>query len=585
MSRRVGAVFFMMTLVCSMFVASSGPAIAGPATCFGSPPSSPAMVGTNGNDTITGTAGNDVIVGLNGKDTIDGLGGNDIICGDSDFDDPADKGDIIHGGPGFETIFGSAGADKLYGDGDRDSLFGGPGNDLINGGANTAPDVADDANFWFSPNPVVGNLATGIATGEGTDTLVQIEGLAGTSFNDKLTGNKKSNHLDGGLGPSGDDVLNGAGGSDTVTYTFSNSGVFINLQGGTAFGDGEDTLKSLERVIGSDFGDYITGTDGPDALIGSGGGDEIYARGGDDVMVGFSGNDQMYGGVGSADFVSYSDAPGPVNINLLNGNATRGSEEDLLEGIELIEGSAQNDTITGDHGPNSFYADQGDDVIDGKGGADLIFFLSAPGQMVVDLMAGTATGMATTVDQLAGIEHVVGGAYADNITGDDKRNFLNGSDGVDYVKGAGGDDYLAGGVGGDILEGGDGTQDLVDFFQSKNAVTANIQAGTATGEGSDQLIQVEALSGTAKNDNFRGSGAGNSLYGQKGKDKLFGLGGKDRLDGGPQTDKLNGGPSTDTCFTKPEATGCESFKKPGEHPLTEVGRRYKRALASARRYK
>lgn len=572
-----------------LILGSSTTATAGVPTCFGSP-ATPGHLGTPGDDEIDGTSGNDVLIGLGGKDVIDGKGGSDIICGGEDANSP-DGADTIHGGAGFETIVGGGGNDKLFGDADRDNMFGSAGNDLINGGGN-APGVGDDANFWFASNPIVANLANGTATGEGNDELVGIEGLGGSGQNDKLTGNNEQNSMDGGIYPSGNDVLNGAGGNDTLSLNFEGfvgytGSIFVNLEAGTSNAPGsEDTLKGLEYVVGSSYNDYITGTDGVNALFGADGNDTIFGRGGDDAIVGFQGDDLLFGGVGIADFVSYSDQPTmTVNIDLLDGTATRADGNDILEGVEMVEGSDEGDQITGDHGPNFFFMDEGDDDIDGKGGSDLIFFLGATGPVVADLGLGQATGMALTYDEIDNVEHMVGGSYADNLTGNDARNFINGSGGVDWVKGVEGDDYLAGGEKNDILEGGDGNRDLVDFFQSKNPVNANLQSGEATGEGNDDLIDVEGLSGSGKGDTLRGNGADNFLYGMNGVDDLFGLGGDDDLDGGKKTDSLSGGPNSDECFTKPEATGCESFKKPGEHPLTEVGRRYKRALASARRYK
>ena len=46
----------------------------------------PALIGTNGNDTIRGFGGNDIIFGLGGNEWSDGGAGNDQMNGGSGFD-------------------------------------------------------------------------------------------------------------------------------------------------------------------------------------------------------------------------------------------------------------------------------------------------------------------------------------------------------------------------------------------------------------------------------------------------------------------------------------------------------------------
>jgi Ca2+-binding RTX toxin-like protein len=166
--------------------------------CLGHPAT---IVGTPGDDTITGTPGNDVIVGDGGNDTIDGAGGNDIICGGA-------GNDTIRGGDGNDTIAGGGGTDTLDGGPGNDSLRGGTGNDTFIGGSGT-----DRVSFLASSHGVYANLATGVATGEGTDSLSGIENLVGTQLSDVLVGDDGPNVL---FGAAGDDVLDGAGGTDTL---------------------------------------------------------------------------------------------------------------------------------------------------------------------------------------------------------------------------------------------------------------------------------------------------------------------------------------------------------------------------------
>lgn len=148
--------------------------------------------------TITGTAGNDVRSGTAGKDVICGLGGDDTLNGAGD-------NDIVLGGPG------------------RDRLTGSLGNDILNGG----PGV--DTALYAGAAPARANLTTEFATGVGSDVLVGVENLSGSSMNDLLTGSATANSLIGGAGA---DRMRGLAGPDTLN---SKDGMNRNdtLDGGT----------------------------------------------------------------------------------------------------------------------------------------------------------------------------------------------------------------------------------------------------------------------------------------------------------------------------------------------------------------
>jgi len=158
--------------------------------------------------------------GYDSSQAFHGWDGNDVVTGGT-------LNDTIYGDRGNDNLSGGSGNDLLYGLSGADTLAGGPGNDLLNGGSNN-----DTANYSATAGPVTINLAAGTATGEGNDTLINIENATGSAFGDTITGNSLANLLSGG---GGNDLLHGADGNDTLT-------------GGTGtdqlFGDaGHDTLK------------------------------------------------------------------------------------------------------------------------------------------------------------------------------------------------------------------------------------------------------------------------------------------------------------------------------------------------------
>lgn len=246
--------------------------------------------------TIFGTSGDDVITGTSEADVIVGLGGNDVIDG-------GDDGDLICGGPGNDRI--QTGPDGGF---SLDIASGDDGDDTI-----VARTAFAFAAYESSPGPVSVDLATGVATGQGTDTLIGINGAIGSEFDDTLRGNSKPNCL-GGMGgndtietlagsdclygAAGDDVLDGGPGADWAEFDEAPTGVRVNLVTGSATGHGKDRLAGIENVDGSDHSDAITGTAGKNVIDGGKGNDRIAGGRGADRLDGEAGRDKVDGGTG-----------------------------------------------------------------------------------------------------------------------------------------------------------------------------------------------------------------------------------------------------------------------------------------------
>jgi Ca2+-binding RTX toxin-like protein len=355
-------------------------------TCLGR---AATIVGTSGDDNpLVGTSADDVIVGRGGDDVIRGGAGNDRICGNG----------------GADTLEGGGGADTLQGGDGNDTLTSGVGDDRFLGGA--GEDRADYSQAYFPSEYLDGvnvNLATGDATGEGADRLAGVEGVKGSDYgSDILTASDAGSTLDGGFGAdtltggasadvllsgatdSEPDTLEGRGGDDTLdfgdqdtlTYEHAPSAVHIDLGLSTVSGgDGTDVLVGHPYiVIGSRYGDDITGDSAGNIVYSGRGDDTVDGAGYYDSLYPGPGNDTIDGGAGS-DSVGYNDgtATAGVTVDLRLGTALGGSGNDTLSGIESVGGTNFDDVINGGGNPNSLGGGAGDDTLRGRNGNDSLY--------------------------------------------------------------------------------------------------------------------------------------------------------------------------------------------------------------------
>jgi Ca2+-binding RTX toxin-like protein len=258
-----------------------------PPACFGV---AATIVGTINGEVINGTAGNDVIVAGDGNDTVNGFGGNDRICGGR-------GDDTINGGIGDDFVLGDQGSDVIRGEDGNDTLVGNPGggsnddaNDTISGGAgndfvdgwfgddvlegNAGDDFIrgaagiDLATYATAPGPVRASLITNTATGDGNDTFVEVENLAGSAFNDVLRGNALVNRLEGRSGNDtlhgqpGNDILSGSAGRDVLRGGADDDTLLGGTDNDRLVGEaGNDTLNGGTQI------DFCNGNAGADAAV------------------------------------------------------------------------------------------------------------------------------------------------------------------------------------------------------------------------------------------------------------------------------------------------------------------------------
>jgi Ca2+-binding RTX toxin-like protein len=127
--------------------------------------------------------------------------------------------------------------------------------------------------------------------------------------------------------------------------------------------------------------------------------------------------------------------------------------------------------------------------------------------------------------------------------GDDR---LYGRAGNDTLLGGAGNDYLRDDDGQDVIDGGAGI-DTASYWGATSGVVVNLSTGT--GDGGDQLINIENLLGSdIADDHLAGDNQDNFIRGAGGNDTLYGLDGDDTLHGGHGRDHLIGGAGDDVLW-------------------------------------
>jgi Ca2+-binding RTX toxin-like protein len=398
--------------------------------------------------------------------------------------------DTLSGGVSNDTLSGLGGNDRIDGRGGNDILSGGDGNDRIYGG------VGNDS--------MVG--------GDGDDTL---------------------------SGESGDDTLIGGNGIDTADFSSgATAGLVVDLGNNqtaevVATGAGTDRLHGIENVIGSGYGDRLTGDATDNVLKGGNGSDSLTGAGGSDTFVWTVNHTFESEQDRVTDFTAYEDA-----LKFDSTITTFALDTTVLSGNNastLAAGRLQVGTPSG--GVTRLYIGE-DSVAGADFTIDLVGTFDAS-QFVVTNNASGATvryGTTVTLSGTAGNDTLNGGGGDDTISGLAGNDSLSGGGGNDSLAGGNGDDTLAGGEGDDTLAGNGGI-DRVSYADATSAVTVNLAAGSATGgAGSDTLATIEQVLGSAFADTLIGNNAANHLEGGDGNDTMTGGAGNDSLIGGAGTD-------------------------------------------------
>jgi len=608
--------------------------------------------GSDFGDTLTGNAADNRLAGNAGADNIDGGDGIDyagynltplangginafIENGAGSVNDGMGSIDML---TNIEGLIGTHSADTLSGGAGEQWFIGRGGSDSINGG-----DGNDTVSYINDPAGVTVSLAMGTATDGwggiwnllGNDTLLNIENVEGSQFNDFITGDANSNRLEGQggndtlEGGAGADLLAGGAGIDTLLYDDSPTRVIVNMFNDRAFtvggvsvapataSDGfgsTDTITGFEKVVGSAFNDYIQGTSnvanrleggaGNDTLAGSGGGDAppgamddtLLGGAGDDVLRQTRGHDSIDGGAGfdRLEFigngirygggigVSVDLALGTSDADLNNGDAVNGPGGDVatVSGIEHVLGTAGNDSLTGDANANLLEGGSGDDTLQGGAGDDTIDG-GASGAGGGDRIAFSDASGAINFTLVQSSSDTVVDLSAFGLGTDTYRNIeaVIGSNFNDTLTGSSADDRLEGGAGDDTIDGGAGDGDRILFRDAIGAINFTLVQSSfdtevnlsAVGLGTDTYRNIEGVAGTNFNDTLTGSSGNDFFTGLAGNDSINGAEGDDTLRGSGGNDTIDGGAGIDSLEFANAGAGINFTLNQGANPGDPTG--------------
>jgi Ca2+-binding RTX toxin-like protein len=239
------------------------------------------LAGHEGNDSLNGGTGDDYLLGGAGTDILDGGagvdwaayedatsavkvslaltgwqetggGGRDKLSGIENLYGSAFN-DTLIGDAGVNYLSGGAGDDRLEGGAGDDHLEGGRGNDTIIGGDGWDVVSYDDASGAVDINLANGQAWLAAVAPDGAreiDTLIGIEDVYGSRYNDWIVGDANDNYL---IGNNGDDALAGSAGNDTLDGGDGNDYFSLTdeIQNQVIYGgDGVDTIHFTGGTLG-----------------------------------------------------------------------------------------------------------------------------------------------------------------------------------------------------------------------------------------------------------------------------------------------------------------------------------------------
>lgn len=337
------------------------------------------LTGGGGNDTLAGGLGNDSLVGGAGIDAASYVSETDAMfvnlaagtarrgAAGATIEDTLAGIENVIGGGGADELTGSTGANRLDGGEGNDTLIGGRGNDELLGGG------GDDL-FRFA-------MGDGIDSFDGGADSDRLE-ISGTAGNDTLYVVVTAAGLatvEGGALTSIEAVTADlGGGTDTLSYAGSSTGVTVDLGAGAAGGFG--LIAGIERVIGGSGNDLLTDAAGVvNMLTGGGGGDTFVVHDTGDAVAEAAG-----GGLDTVLSFAASYTIGDADVENLTFVGTGNFAGTGNSSANVITGGTGADVLNGGGGNDTLIGDLGNDVMNGGTGNDTFVFAPGFGNDVIN---------------------------------------------------------------------------------------------------------------------------------------------------------------------------------------------------------
>jgi Flp pilus assembly pilin Flp len=272
------------------------------------------IIGSSHGDIITGDAGNNVITSGGGQDTFYSSGGNDTFIGhNATLSYQNESGPITVDLAAKTVTKSSGGVDTFTG---VNRLIGTTHGDTFNGGSAGASVSGLGITEFGSHNTF--NL--------GTASGLTISDTGGSSL--FVVGNKPTD--------ANTTVLFGNGSSDTVSFANLSQGVTYNMTSSLGTGPlAQYVIGAMTNVIGTNFGDTITGVTPYSSVTGGSGNDTISG----------ATNSTLNGGAG-VNTLDYSASSAGVNVNLATNTVSGGNAQgDTISNFQNVIGSATGDNV------------------------------------------------------------------------------------------------------------------------------------------------------------------------------------------------------------------------------------------------
>ena len=420
------------------------------------------IVTSNESELIAAGFGDDFILASEGFDTYDGEVGNDTVS----YEDVSGSIAIIDGFgvsgaaqghilDSIENIIGSAGDDILQNGNDDINLFGGAGNDRLSSGANDVFLTGGTGNdvFFLGQRGNQTATVTDFTIGEdqidisasGISEFSELQPLIEQDFFDEnnaiitiQTGSVREEF-----------ILENINADDLTANDFIFS---VPVTDDQVLTIPEGTPSGQRILLGGDGNDSLTGTSLNDQLFGGNGNDVLFGSGGLDVLSGGEGNDTFVLAEAIRQVLSIADFNTSEDIIDVSG-LNIGSFETLQETLIRSGNDAVFDfTARTLAQQNSFFQTVNDGIfIDNTAlselSADNFIFNTSLEDITVSIDGTNDSGT------------LFGGLGNDSLIGNGNTNNLISGLGNDILRGQGGEDRLLGEAGNDTLIG-DGTPAL-----------------------------------------------------------------------------------------------------------------------------